>query len=109
MNGATGAVAALLGVGSAGLGFTAQEVITDPAMPLLQYGAIGVFAFLLAIAVRVLFRQNTETLERERARADKLAEELSELRDKIQERYLITLEQASSAIREALAITRSGR
>ena len=94
---------------SAGLGIGTQEVITDPAAPLLQYGAIGVFAFLLAIAVRVLFKQSTDTLNRERARADALAVELTELRDKIQERYLITLEQASSAIREALAVTRSGR
>ena len=67
------------------------------------------FAFLLAIAVRVLFKQSAETLKREQARADKLSEELTELREKIQERYLITLEQASSAIREALAVTRSGR
>lgn len=105
MNGPLGAVWVL----TFGLGFSTQETITNPAAPLTQYGAIGIFAFLLAIAVRVLFKQNTETLHRERARADELAAELSELRDKIQERYLITLEQASSAIREALAITRSGR
>ena len=87
----------------------ASQAVMDPTEPLLQFGAVGVFAFLLSIAVRVLFKQQTETLTRERARADALAVELSELRDKIQERYLITLEQASSAIREALAVTRAGR
>lgn len=91
------------------MGVSAQAAVMDPIDPLLQFGAVGVFAFLLAIAVRVLFKRETETLERERARADKLAEELTDLRDKIQERYLITLEQASSAIREALAVTRAGR
>lgn len=98
-----------VGVASGALGVSAQAAVMDPIDPLLQFGAVGVFAFLLAIAVRVLFKRETETLERERARADKLAEELTDLRDKIQERYLITLEQASSAIREALAVTRAGR
>lgn len=101
-----GALVAAIGALAAALGFTAQYTVSSPIDPLLQFGSVGVFAFLLAIAVRVLFKQNTETLERERARADALAEELSELREKIQDRYLVTLEQASSAIREALAMSR---
>jgi hypothetical protein len=94
---------------SGAVGATAQAAVMEPFDPLLQFGSVGVFAFLLSIAVRVLFKQNTDTLNRERARADQLAAELSELRDKIQERYLMTLEQATSAIREALAVTRAGR
>jgi|SRR5947209_6551333 len=97
-----------VGVLSGALGASAQAAM-DPTEPLLQFGAVGVFAFLLSIAVRVLFKQQTDTLARERSRADQLAGELSELRDKIQERYLMTLEQATSAIREALAVTRAGR
>lgn len=103
------AAAAWAGVSAAGLGYSTQAVISDPASSFLQYGALGVFAFLSAIAVGVLFKHHNETLARERARADKLSEELSELRDKIQDRYLVTLEQASSAIREALAATRTVR
>jgi len=105
----SGALVTLVGLLSGALGFATQAAVMDPTEPLLQFGAVGVFAFLLSIAVRVLFKQQTETLARERDRGDQLAQELSELRDKIQERYLITLEQASSAIREALAVTRTGR
>jgi hypothetical protein len=104
----TGATVGAVSALSAGLGFSVQTTtVAGPLDPLLQFGAVGVFAFLLAIAVRVLFKQQTDTLERERARADQMSAELSELRDKIQERYLITLEQASSAIREAIAATRT--
>jgi hypothetical protein len=104
----TGAAVGAVGILSAGLGFSVQtSTVAGPVDPLLQFGSVGVFAFLLAIAVRVLFKQQTDTLERERARADQMSAELSELRDKIQERYLITLEQASSAIREAIAATRT--
>lgn len=85
-----------------------DQTVTDPTAPLLQYGALGVFAAVLVIAVRVLFKRETDTLDRERKRADDLSGELRDLRDKIQDRYLGTLEEASGAIREAIAIIRSG-
>lgn len=70
---------------------------------LLQYGALGVVAFLCLIAVRVLFARVTATADLERARADRLEEELRKLNADIQERYLTTLSEATRAISAALA------
>lgn len=70
---------------------------------LLQYGALGVVALLCLIAVRVLFARVTATADLERARADRLEEELRKLNADIQERYLTTLSEATRAISAALA------
>lgn len=70
---------------------------------LFQFGAIGIVAGLLAIAVRVLFARVTATADLERARADRLEEELRKLNADIQERYLTTLSEATRAISAALA------
>jgi hypothetical protein len=69
----------------------------------LQYGVLGIVAVALAAAVNVLFKRETDTLERERTRADALQKELTEVNHQIQERYLLT-QQATSAVREALEI-----
>jgi hypothetical protein len=81
-----------------------QGTVTGgPESELLQYGALGVVAFLCLIAVRVLFARVTATADLERARADRLEDELRKLNADIQERYLTTLSEATRAISAALA------
>ncbi len=58
---------------------------------------------LALIAVRVLFARVTATADLERARADRLEEELRKLNATIQERYVSTLSEATRAISAALA------
>lgn len=70
---------------------------------LVQYGAIGVIAVLALLAVRVLFARVAAAADLERARADRLEEELRKLNADIQERYLTTLSEATKAISSALA------
>ncbi len=69
----------------------------------VQYGALGVIALLALIAVRVLFARVTATADLERARADRLEEELRKLNATIQEKYVSTLSEATRAIAAALA------
>lgn len=69
----------------------------------VQYGALGVIALLALVAVRVLFARVTATADLERARADRLEEELRKLNATIQERYVTTLSEATRAIAAALA------
>lgn len=76
---------------------------------LIQYGAIGVIALLALLAVRVLFARVTATADLERARADRLEEELRKLNATIQERYVTTLAEANRAISAALAATQKDR
>lgn len=78
-------------------------VTSGPESELLQYGALGVVAALCLLAVRVLFARVTATADLERARADRLEEELRKLNADIQERYLTTLSEATRAISAALA------
>lgn len=69
----------------------------------IQYGALGVIALLALVAVRVLFARVTATADLERARADRLEEELRKLNLAVQERYVTTLSDATRAISAALA------
>jgi hypothetical protein len=69
---------------------------------LLQYGAVGLIALIALIAVRVLFKRETEAYEREKNRADRLEAELTKLNQAIQERYLIALQDATRAVADAL-------
>lgn len=69
----------------------------------VQYGALGVIALLALVAVRILFARVTATADLERARADRLEEELRKLNATIQERYVTTLSEATRAISAALA------
>lgn len=69
----------------------------------VQYGALGVIALLALVAVRVLFARVTATADLERARADRLEEELRKLNAAVQERYVATLSEATRAIAVALA------
>lgn len=70
---------------------------------LVQYGAIGVIAFLALLAVRILFARVAAAADLERARADRLEEELRKLNADIRERYMTTLSEATRAISAALA------
>lgn len=57
----------------------AQSVTTNPESTLVQYGALGLIALLMAVAVRTLFRRETEAHDRERARSDMLFGKLEEV------------------------------
>ena len=69
----------------------------------VQYGALGVIALLALLAVKILFARVTATADLERARADRLEEDLRTLNATIQERYVTTLSEATRAIATALA------
>ncbi len=75
----------------------------------LQYGALGAIALLALLAVRVLFLRITAAADAERARADRLEEELRRLNAAIQERYLGTLADATRVIGEVLGEIREDR
>lgn len=73
---------------------------------LLQYGALGVLALVLLIAVRLLFQREVAAHDWERARGDRLETELRNLNEAVQGQYLTTLTQATLAISEALKVVR---
>lgn len=80
-----------------------MTAMADPIdVGLLQYGAIGLIALIALLAVRVLFRRETEAYEREKNRADRLEAELTKLNTAIQERYLLALQDATRAVADAL-------
>ncbi len=64
----------------------------DPVLsPLVQFGALGILAAFLAMAVRVLFARETKTLDLERAQNAELRAELRKLNETIQDRILTAL------------------
>lgn len=65
-----------------------------------QYGAIGIFAGLALLAVRVLYKHVTDNETRERERADRLEEEVRKLNSQIRDEYMKTLTQANAAMAE---------
>lgn len=69
---------------------------------LVQYGALGVIAFLALGAVRVLFQREVSAHDAERRRADRLEEELRKLNSAVQDRYITTLSEASRVMVEVL-------
>lgn len=86
----------------------------DPLFsPLTQLGALGILAFTLIIAVRVLFAQqtrsmdleratNAKALDAERARADRLEAELRDLNRLIQEKILTQLTDVNRMLARAI-------
>lgn len=82
----------------------AQAAQPDPISPLLQYGALGILAALAVIAVRVLFVRLVAELDLQRARADRMEASLGQLNTAIQERYMMTLAEASHATAEATRV-----
>ena len=92
--------------------FLAQAVNGQPPS-LWEYGAIGAMAVVALGAVRVLWattsKSLTEGIERERARADRLEEELRKLNTVIQERIVVALNDATRAVQEAMTTVRERR
>jgi hypothetical protein len=78
----------------------------EQASVLVQYGALGVIALLALGAVRVLFQRETKSLDLERQRADRLEEQLRKLNESVHEKYVPTLERATTAIVQALEARR---
>lgn len=73
----------------------------------LQYGAIGLIAFLALAAVRVLFKKTDEAYKAATARADRLEVELQKLNDTVQQQYLTVLAQATAAMSEAFDVIKA--
>jgi hypothetical protein len=75
----------------------------------LQYGALGAITLVCLVAIRVMYQGFQRNYERERARADRLEEELSQLNETVRTEYLRTLADATRAIADALsAVRRAG-
>ena len=79
---------------------------------LFQYGALGVLALVCLISVRVLFERLSRNTEKaleeikriyvnEKARADRLEEELRKLNETMRTDYVTVLQNASQAIADA--------
>lgn len=75
----------------------------DSLSNIASYGGLGILAMGAVAAVKVLFGRETAALDRERARADRLEEEVRLLNRNIHEQYLPTLTKATEAISAALA------
>lgn len=87
----------------------AQASTADVGATFIQYGALGVIAFLALIAVRVLFQREVRALDHERERADRLEEELRKLNATIQERYVGTLAEATRVMGDVLDTVKDKR
>lgn len=81
----------------------------DIGSTFVQYGALGVIAFLALIAVRVLFQREVRALDHERERADRLEEELRKLNSTLQERYVGTLAEATRVMGDVLETMKDKR
>lgn len=75
---------------------------------LLQYGALGVFVIVLLAAVKVLFDRMQvandtlrATYENEKARADRLEDQVRTLNETMRTDYITTLSHASQAMVDA--------
>jgi hypothetical protein len=87
----------------------AQAAAVDVSATFVQYGALGVIAFLALIAVRVLFQREVKALDHERLRADRLEEELRKLNATIQDRYVGTLAEATRVMGDVLDSLKDNR
>ena len=74
---------------------------------LAQYGAIGLIAILALAAVRVLFKREVDSHQKDIERADRLEIELRKLNETVQQQYLTVLAQATSAMSEAFAVMKA--
>jgi uncharacterized protein YlxW (UPF0749 family) len=87
--------------------------VGDPVTSaLVQFGAVGIIAILLLIAVRALYaklekrdadeqQQLRDTLEREQKRGDRLEEELRRLNETVRSDYLTTISRTAQAVADA--------
>ena len=85
-----------------------QEAPSSDAV-LLQYGAVGVVAVLALLAVRVLFKRETDAHDYDRQRADRLEAEMRHMHETYQERVIPALQESSRALQEAIAVLREQR
>jgi hypothetical protein len=83
---------------------------------LLQYGALGVFVLVLLAAVKVIFDKLQAAYDNEKARADRLEEQIRSLNETMRTDYMTTLNVASQAIvdanravADALSVVRRGQ
>lgn len=74
----------------------------DMSSVFVQYGALGCIALLAIGAVRVLFQREVKALDLERARADRLEEELRQLNATIRGDYTKTIGDATRVMGELL-------
>lgn len=81
----------------------------ESSEPLLQYGAVGILAAVAMLAARVMWNRLLDAIDRERARADRLEEQLRKQNELIQERFVVTLQESSRAIQEAMTVVRERR
>lgn len=63
-----------------------------------QYGAIGILALAAILAVRVLFKMQVEAFNRERARSEKLEDELRKLNEDVRDKYVANLVNATQVM-----------
>lgn len=68
---------------------------------LLQYGALGVLALVCIAATKVMFDRLQRAYEDEKARADRLEDELRKLNEIMRTDYVTVLNTASQAIIDA--------
>jgi hypothetical protein len=73
---------------------------TPVSPPLLQYGALGVLAMLLVVAIRELWTREKARTEKEARRADRLEEQLIELHGRVSNELAGGLVRATEAMRE---------
>jgi len=87
---------------------------SDPNGVLLQYGAIGAIAVLLAAAVYVLFKYYVGARDKERddlvqqrnnerARAEHAEEQLADLNNLVQTQIMTALAEATRAVSDAIS------
>lgn len=88
--------------------YLAQQVSSQVASPLLQYGAIGVLALVGLIAVILLWKRVDKLYDAEHTRADRLETELLNLNRLVNTELSGHLVRATEAIKEVTAMLRYG-
>lgn len=86
----------------------AQQVPSQIASPILQYGAIGVLALVGLIAVVLLWKRVDKLYDAEHERADRLETELLNLNRLINTELSGHLVRATEAMREVTSMLRYG-
>lgn len=74
----------------------------DTSSVFIQYGALGVITLLALGAIRVLFLQLQKVLDLERQRGDRLEAELREHNKTAQEKYMLTMTEATRVMSEVV-------
>ncbi len=87
----------------------AQTVGFDPFGPLANFGVLGFLAAVLIVAVRVLSTQQKQAHDLDRARADRLEEELRQLNKVIQELTTGALTKTTTVMEQVIEAMREDR